>query len=143
MCRTMIRFPIVPVLAAVLAMAGCVDQSKVEHTRAELAQWTQEFRLYHGLNQEPASSLEAVRLDVRKAVQASLPRTERSDLSQDQKERILADAWGTELRFSYAKDAEALVVTVVSAGPDRRFDTADDMRDSIKLDHPGKGTHTK
>jgi hypothetical protein len=36
----------------------------------------------------------------------------------------LVDAWGTPLRISYLSDAE---VSIISAGPDKIFSTADDL----------------
>lgn len=45
----------------------------------------------------------------------------------ESKEVYAVDAWGRMMRSTYAEGDEEFIATVTSAGPDGRFDTADDI----------------
>ncbi len=127
-------------LSAILLMsAGCAGDwipTPKDITRAQLDGWLQEFRLYHGFHREPAASLEVVLAEVREKVLASLPENQRQESSTEELKRFVADAWGTHFQFSYAPAGETTLVTVFSAGPDRRFGTGDDLQDSLRITLP-------
>lgn len=114
------------------------DSQKVSLTLPRLDEWVMHFRLYHEANPLPAVTMGVVlRAFFMRSVDGRPSSWTEPDLT-NVVNHSLVDAWGTRFSHSYETvQGRAVLVTVTSAGPDRKFGTADDLSVTGEL-HPRK-----
>lgn len=110
----------------VSVLPSTLDSVKESKTRARLGEWSSHFLRYHRANKRPARSL----LEVFKAAFPTWHPLVLANVFQV----FSKDEWGTGYVHAYELAGDCVVlVTVSSAGPDRKIGTGDDLSVATEL----------